>query len=159
MNNKELFETYINPELEFIKHVCWKYWDKTSELEDLHSEVLTNIFRYINTYDSSKPIRPWLYTIIGHDMLRLQKRKWRSIIDYVDLEQHPFTHIPIEDSKYISEDIYTAIESLSPLHYEIVTLRLKGYKMKEIATILYDQGLVQKDSIDIVKWRIREAYS
>ena len=47
MNNKELFETYIKPELEFNQHVSWKYRDKTSELEDLHSEVLTNIFRYI----------------------------------------------------------------------------------------------------------------
>lgn len=159
MNNNELFERYINPELRFIKHICWKYWDKQTEFEELHNGILTNIFRYIHTYDPSKPIRPWLYTIIARDMLRIQSREWQSPIDYVDLEQYPFAHISVDDDMFINEEIHTAIESLSPLHYEIISLRMKGFKIREVATMLYEQGMIQTESVDIIKFRSREAYS
>ena len=105
MNNNELFEKYITPELTYIKHTCWKYWDKISEFDDLYNEILINIFRYIHTYTPSKPIRPWLYTIIKRMMLKMQKRRWNSRIDYVDLEQLPFSHIPTEEDECISDSI------------------------------------------------------
>lgn len=157
MRNK-LFKEYINPELGFIKNVCRKYWDTTSTFDDLYNEVLMNIFRYIHTYDPSMPIRPWLYTIIGREMLKLQKKQWQTPIDYVDLGQVPFLHIPIEEDNAVTEDIYTAIESLSPLNYEIISLRMKGYKIKEIASMLYECGKIKMDNVRIIRFRIREAY-
>ena len=159
MNNNELFEKYIMPELDYIKHVCWKYWDKTTEFKDLHSNVLADLLSYIHTYDSSKPIRPWLYTAIRHDMVRFQKRQWASPIDYVDLEQYPYSHISVVDNHDSYDDVYAAIESLSPLHYEIISLRMKGYKIKEVATMLYEQGQVATDSVNIIKFKIKEAYN
>ena len=159
MNNNELFEKYIMPELDYIKHVCWKYWDKTTEFEDLHSNVLADLLSYIHTYDSSKPIRPWLYTAIRHDMVRFQKRQWASPIDYVDLEQYPYSHISVVDNRNSYDDIHAAIESLSPLHYEIISLRMKGYKIAEVATMLYEQGRVAAESVNIIKFRIKEAYN
>lgn len=159
MNNNELFEKYIMPELDYIKHVCWKYWDKTTEFEDLHSNVLADLLSYIHTYDSSKPIRPWLYTAIRHDMVRFQKRQWASLIDYVDLEQYPYSHISVVDNHNSYDDIHAAIESLSPLHYEIISLRMKGYKIAEVATMLYEQGRVAAESVNIIKFRIKEAYN
>lgn len=159
MNNNELFEKYIMPELDYIKHVCWKYWDKTTEFEDLHSNVLADLHCYIHTYDSSKPIRPWLYTAIRHDMVRFQKKQWASPIDYVDLEQYPYSHISVVDNHDSYDDVYAAIESLSPLHYEIISLRMKGYKIKEVATMLYEQGQVATDSVNIIKFKIKEAYN
>lgn len=159
MNNNELFEKYIMPELDYIKHVCWKYWDKTTEFEDLHSSVLADLLCYIHTYDSSKPIRPWLYTAIRHDMVRFQKKQWASPIDYVDLEQYPYSHISVVDNHDSYDDVYAAIESLSPLHYEIISLRMKGYKIKEVATMLYEQGQVATDSVNIIKFKIKEAYN
>ena len=159
MNNNELFEKYIMPELDYIKHVCWKSWDKTTEFKDLHSNVLADLLSYIHTYDSSKPIRPWLYTAIRHDMVRFQKRQWASPIDYVDLEQYPYSHISVVDNHDSYDDVYAAIESLSPLHYEIISLRMKGYKIKEVATMLYEQGQVATDSVNIIKFKIKEAYN
>lgn len=158
MNNNELFEKYIMPELDYIKHVCWKYWDKTTEFEDLHSDILTVIFRYIHSYDISKPIRPWLYTIICREMSRLQHKVWQTPIDYVNMEQYPFLHISVEEDNHANDDIYAAIESLSPLHYEIISLRMKGYKIKEVATILYKRGQIATESVSVINFRIREAY-
>ena len=63
MNNNKLFEKYINPELGFIKNVCWKYCTRTIEFEELHNEILAIIFRYIHSYNPSKPIRPAVH---GH---------------------------------------------------------------------------------------------
>lgn len=159
MNNNKLFEKYINPELGFIKNVCWKYWTRTIEFDELHNEILAIIFRYIHTYNPSKLIRPWLYTVIGREMHRLQKHTWQAPIEYVDLEQYPFSHIQVENDEFAYEDLYAAIESLSPLHNEIISLRMSGYTIKDIAEILYERGLMISNSVNIVSSRINEAYS
>ena len=92
-------------------------------------------------------------------MVRFQKRQWASPIDYVDLEQYPYSHISVVDNHNSYEDIHAAIESLSPLHYKIISLRMKGYKIVEVAKILYEQGYIVSDSISAIKLRIKEAYN
>lgn len=56
--NNELFEKYIRPEFGFIRRMCWKYCINKSEFQELHNEVLTNLFIYIHTYNRSGHIRP-----------------------------------------------------------------------------------------------------
>lgn len=92
-------------------------------------------------------------------MVRFQKRQWASPIDYVDLEQYTYSHISVVDNHNSYDDIHAAIESLSPLHYEIISLRMKGYKIAEVATMLYEQGRVAAESVNIIKFRIKEAYN
>ena len=92
-------------------------------------------------------------------MHRLQKHTWPAPIEYVDLEQYPFSQIPVENDEFAYEDLYVAIESLSPLHNEIISLRMSGYTIKDIAEILYERGLIISNSVNIISSRINEAYS
>ena len=92
-------------------------------------------------------------------MHRLQKHTWQAPIEYVDLEQYPFSHIQVENDEFVYEDLYVAIESLSPLHNAIISLRMSGYTIKDIAEILYERGLIISNGVNIVSSRINEAYS
>ena len=157
-SNKELFDKYIYPELDFIGRLCRKYCMDKTAFSDLYNELLTNLFLYIHTYDPSKCIRPWLYVIVRREMSRLQRENARTPVAFVDLEGVPYSYIPVRDNGSQYEDIHMAINMLAPVHRDIVRLRLEGYKIKEIAAMMYARGCISADSRHIIKARLKESY-
>ena len=156
--NNELFEKYIRPEFGFIRRMCWKYCINKSEFQELHNEVLTNLFIYIHTYNRSGHIRPWLYTIIRRDMLRLQKKQLDEPIKFVDLSQPRYSNLPATDYNIGLSDVNIAVRQLDHLHRTVVELKMSGYKIHEIATIMYQRGDITANSSNIIRYRLREAY-
>lgn len=157
-SNKELFNRYIYPELDFIGRLCRKYCTCKSDFPDLYNELLTSLFLYVHTYDASKPIRPWLYVIVRREMHRLQRKSVCRPVDFVDLEQAPYSYIPSRDNGNRHEDVYAAVNKLKPVYRDIVLLRLEGYKVNEIATIMYAQGCISANSRHIINARLKESY-
>lgn len=51
-----------------------------------------------------------------------------------------------------------AINMLDPVHRDIVMLRLEGYKIKEIAAMMYARERISADSRHIIKVRLKESY-
>lgn len=157
-SNKELFNKYIYPELDFIGRLCQKYCMDKAVFPDLYNELLMNLFLYVHTYDTTKRIRPWLYVIVRREMCRLQRKSVCTPVDFVDLEQAPYSCIPAGNNEHQNENVHMAINMLDPVHRDIVMLRLEGYKIKEIAAMMYARGHISADSRHIIKARLKEAY-
>lgn len=61
---EELFNKYILPKKRLIAYVCRKYASTEEERPEFYNDVLLNLYKGIETYDSQRPINPWLYTYI-----------------------------------------------------------------------------------------------
>lgn len=156
--NKELFNKYILSELGFIRRLCRKYCLHKPDCPDLYNELLIHLFLYIHTYDTSKGIRSWLYVIVRRKMYCLQRKKVRAPVDFVDLEQAPYSCVPVWNGENRHGDVRVAVSMLGPVHRDIVRLRLDGYRIKEIAAMMYSRGHISAESRNIIKAKLREAY-
>ena len=109
-------------------------------LEDCVQESLIAIHRARHTYDSSRPIRPWLFTIIRHkmiDMLR-QQRSDKRLEDHKDL-------LAPEQDPALQTNIGRLLGALSPDHRQAVLLtKFWGFSVRESASRLgVSEGVVK----------------
>ncbi len=160
-DNNKLFELYIRPELRYIRNVCWKFCRDKNCCDEYYNEILTTLFLSIHTYNPAQQIKVWLYVIIRREVVRKQKRhsKERETIEYVDLEQSFYKNIHFEEvTKGIYDDVYYAVSLLNPVERRVMEMRLQEYKIKDIARLLFQEGILDVDSIHIVKYHIKKAY-
>ncbi len=161
-DNNELFDTYIRPQLRYIRNICRMFCRDKSCCEEYYNEILTTLFLSMHTYNPELHIRAWLYVIIKREVARKQIRRSRhkDVITYADLEQPYYQNISsCEDSSpETHNDLYHAISILAPVAKRIIEMRLQGYLIREISKALFQEGIIKADSINIVKCHIREAY-
>ena len=71
------FEAMFKAESSFVWHSLRRLGIARSDLEDLTHEVFLTVHRRLGDYDSSRPIRPWLFGIT-----------YRTAMRYRDLARH-----------------------------------------------------------------------
>lgn len=160
-DNNKLFDLYIRPELRYIRNVCWKFCRDKDCCDEYYNEILTTLFLSIHTYNPAQQIKVWLYVIIRREVTKKQKRqsKERGIIEFVNLEQSFYSDIHFEETpEETYDDVYYAVSLLNPVERRVMEMRLQEYKIKDIARLLFQEGILDVDSIHIVKYHIKKAY-
>lgn len=76
-----LFHRYYHPLVSWIEWRCHDH----ARAEDIAQETFAAVVRYIATFDSSRPIWPWLRTIAGH----LAGRETRAVGPETPVERMP----------------------------------------------------------------------
>lgn len=76
-----LFHRYYHPLVSWIEWRCHDH----ARAEDIAQETFAAVARYIGTFDSSRPIWPWLRTIAGH----LAGRATRAVAAETPVERLP----------------------------------------------------------------------
>jgi RNA polymerase sigma-70 factor (ECF subfamily) len=76
-----LFHRYYHPLVSWIEWRCHDH----ARAEDIAQETFAAVARYIGTFDSSRPIWPWLRTIAGH----LAGRATRAVAAEMPVERLP----------------------------------------------------------------------
>lgn len=175
--NTALFETYVVPNMADVKSLVRYYTLVPSHYEENLSIILEELYRYINTYDTSKPIITWLHICI--------KRKCAKIYRDMAIERQHRSGLMIEDIREltnrrgfnggygrelgydienqgslmmsISDSVYSALMQLpsfllSPLFYQI-----EGYSIREITEMEHEKGNIPIYSQSIVQSRIFRA--
>ncbi|MDQ0720264.1 RNA polymerase sigma factor (sigma-70 family) [Paenibacillus sp. W4I10] len=93
--------------------------------DDITQETFIQVFRKFNTFDSTKPIKPWIYKISINTMRNmLRKQKWLTFVGYT----------PEIADKELIEDIIIQNEESMLLWKEIDQLSLKS---REILILHY----------------------
>lgn len=161
--NKKLFERYIQPEMDFIRHVCWKYCYDKPRFEEYYNEILTNLYLYVHTYNPELGIRAWLFTIVYREMRHKMESLFceHSLIDFVDpmeLRNVNIVEEPDDGKERLRRILYDAIDRLEPLYRDIILMRLRGQTMQEIASELYHEGRLCSDNVNNIKSRMRHCY-
>lgn len=165
----ELFYTYIYPYRRLIKYLCWKYSCSRQEMEDNYIEALTNLYKYINTYDPTKPIETWIHIstkrLIYELNYKYQKFKRDNNQDinkiadtHTNLNHMSEKEVSIENYRsFYNDRILNALDQLNPKYKEAFLLSLTGYSLKEIVEITHKNGNLKNPNIETVKSRIHLA--
>ena len=158
---EELFNIDILPKKRLIAYVCRKYASTDEERQEFYNDVLTSLYKGIETYDNQRPINPWLYTVIKHCFIQVlkhrQKFKYDDNIDVEKMEAAPMNERSINHMEYhnyrehFSNDILLALDTINPIYREAIIMQQCGYRMKEIATQLFLKNLIQSEDEKVVK--------
>ena len=146
--------------------LCIKYTANPEDIDDNYVEVLTNFFKYIETYDPTKSIQTWLHIvtkryIIDADSKRSHMKfsdnlKVSDIGDTIlDDDEINANCMSVENYRqYYNDDILEALDSLEPIYKEALLLQQAGYKLHEIMDITYKSGSLKTRNIETVKSRL-----
>ena len=110
---------------------------KSKELaDDITQETFIQVFRKYYTFDSSKPIEPWIYKVtlnVTRNMLR--KQKWLTFIG----------KLPEESSLNLVENTVLKTEEESELWREIVNL---NFRSREMVILHFYSGMKLREISD-----------
>lgn len=147
-----------------------RYTFNPNDTQDNYVEVLTNMYKYIESYDSKRSIHTWLHIVTKRcvfDMDQRRKRQQDMLNDDNDVDSfsvsNDFTEIgevsagamSIDNYRELySDDVLYALDQLKPQYKRALLLQQAGYKLKEIAEIEYRNGALDSRNIETVKSRL-----
>lgn len=153
-----------------IYKLCMRYTFNPNDTQDNYVEVLTNMYKYIESYDSKRSIHTWLHIVTKRcvfDMDQRRKRQQDMLNDDNDVDSfsvsNDFTEIgevsagamSIDNYRELySDDVLYALDQLKPQYKRALLLQQAGYKLKEIAEIEYRNGALDSRNIETVKSRL-----
>lgn len=153
-----------------IYKLCIRYTCNPEDIQDNYTDVLTNMYKYIETYDSERSIHTWLHIVTKRCVFDLdQKRQkdqsmwnrdneidtYSDQLDKEDEEHVSFRAMNLSNYKeFYNDDILNALEQLKPSYKRTLLLQQAGYKLKEIAEIEYKNGALDSRNIETVKSRL-----
>lgn len=163
----QLLQKYVMPHKNLVYSICIKYTYNQEDIEDNYVEALVNFFKYMDSYDPTKPIKTWIYAVTKRLVADLNKRNKTDTPkdDNVDISElnsilldecePTANHININNYKdHYCDDILWALDQLKPIYREALLLQQAGYKIGEIMEISYKNGTLQTRNIETVKSRL-----
>lgn len=144
MNNTELFNLYIVPNIKYAKHVTQYFVHNNFYVDDVFNDVLIHIFLYIHTYNPKQSnIRAWLYVVVRNSVYR-QIGKYNNDTSPTDdfrtyggTDSHKQLPMSAEELKSgvsgLSDRTFTALSSLNNIEIEMILLRCNGYSFYDLA--------------------------
>ena len=149
---KALFDKYVTPYTRMIYKLCIRYTFDSSNIEDNYVEVLTNMYKYIETYDSERSIHTWLQDMRNCDN---DIETYASEDILTDLEEVSSNVMGISNYRELyNDDILNALDQLKPQYKRALLYQQAGYKLKEIAEIEYRNGALESRNIETIKSRL-----
>lgn len=165
-----LFNKYILPFSNMIFKLCKDYSWNHHNVEENYSEVMTNFYRRIDTYDTTLPIKAWIHTCVKHQVWACERQRQahnnksddNDIDDFKDdllCDDHVSMNVlGVENWRdYYNQDIVEVLDELKPRHRDALILQEAGYSLKEIAEIEYKKGSLKSPNIETIKSRLRLA--
>ncbi len=163
----ELFEQLIRPNINLVFSLSIRFSRNPQDVRDNYTEALTNLFRYIHTYNPEKSLANWIFICTKRLIYDLDRKRaqWKTTDD-VDPERIVSHHA--EDSsevsynflgihnymEYYSDDVLRALAKLKPIYREALLLQQAGYKLEEIMEIAHRNGSLKNPNIETVKSRL-----
>lgn len=166
----KLFHKYVYPYKNLIYHICIKHTASYENISDNYNEVLVNFFKYVDTYDTSKPIKTWIYAVtvrLVYDLESKRKRFQRTgDVGEIPIEQVVSDEVLSDDGisanamtlenyrELYSDEVLFALDQLKPMYREPFLLQVAGYRLDEITEILHQNGSMKNANIETTKSRI-----
>ena len=163
---RALFKKFVEPHLAVIKSLVVKYTDKYQDVEDNNIYVLSQLYMYIHTYDTTKDLKTWIHIVTKRACFNQNKKRSQYLSIQTDIEmcsndalhQHGTANMAEADfgslADNLSDKVYGAMMKIDPYKLSPFLLYAQGLKIREIAKIEWKAGHVDKKSEDLVKSRI-----
>lgn len=165
----KLFNAYVIPYTRMIYKLCIQYTCEKEDIPDNYTEVLTNLYKYILTYDPSRSIKTWIHIVTKRCVFDMDKKhrdrrsmqnKDNDIDTYIDDDSSTEDNVTYKSmdltnyEEWYNDDILAALNQLKPCDKRALLLQQAGYKLKEIAEIEYRHGTLESGNINTIKSRL-----
>ena len=118
---------------------------------DVYQEVLLTLHKARFTYEPSRPLGPWLFTVARNSILDALGKNRKFAEREVPTETLPESNASEMDGS-LGDELHQALNSLSPIHRDAVELlKLRGLSLEEAALEL-------KISVAALKVRAHRGY-
>ncbi len=115
---------------EHIFRLAYLVLRDAAEAEDVAQEAFVRAFLSLDSFDSNRPLRPWLTRIA----VNLARNRRRALGRYLNQLRRLFSDEPEPErtnagpenavqNHWLANDLWTAVQRLSPIRQEVVYLR------------------------------------
>ena len=117
--------------------ICLRYADNRDEAAEILNDGFMKIFSHISRFDLTRPLKPWLRTIMVNTSINHYKQKQRTIqaeeMERASRESEAETIL----SGISYQEIIVLLHQLPPSYRTVFNLYvIEGYKHEEIAKML-----------------------
>ncbi|KGX92003.1 RNA polymerase [Pontibacillus halophilus JSM 076056 = DSM 19796] len=125
---KKLYEIHAT----YALQLAFALTKNHSDASDIVQEAFVKVYRHVESFDTSKAFKPWLYSIVMNEAKDYMRKNRKVTVVPIDEE-----HIEAKGIESPVEDLYEALDYLQPIHREVIVLKyLNGFQEKEVAEIL-----------------------
>lgn len=162
-----LFDKYIRPYFNMVYKLCIQYSNRSEDVEENYSIVLTTLFRGIETYDPSREIKTWIHIVTKRQVFEVNRKRAKEDNRDRDQDVHDICDNIMDDDhissncmclenyrEFYNDDILAALDSMKPMYKDALLLQMAGYSLQEIADIEFEKGNLTSRNIDTVKSRL-----
>lgn len=163
---EKLFNQYIVPNFSSIKSLTRRYTDHYQDVEENYNYCLAQMYNYIGSYDPNKSLDTWIHICTKRACFNQNKKRAEEASHYTDVdmctpeELHQNGNSMIVDAGFgtladnLSDKMYIALMSIPPHRLSPFLLFVQGHGIREITSMEYKMGHLEKRSEDMVKSRI-----
>ena len=130
--DKQSYDQFFEKLIPFVREVVKQRTGYVNE--DIVQEALISVHNARHTYDSSRPIAPWLISIIKFRIADNKRLYWSNsnkLIQYALLNEIDFS---TTNDQNLNSDVYEAINNLPERQRKILWYsKVEGYSLKEIS--------------------------
>ena len=166
--NKPLFNKYIMPNLDEIKSLVFFYSSNKQEVDSNYNFVLTEMYKYIHTYNPAKPLKTWLHIVAKRGTQLQNKRQYDSHCHDHGIS-YDFDHENGDDDEVlecgeglttmivgnvidnVSDKVLSALQRTPPALLSSFILYYQGYSHQEIVDIEYRRGYIDSNDPEAQK--------
>ncbi len=140
--SRKQFKQIIQENNERIERICRYYSNSPQDQEDLHQEILMQIWNSLDNFRGDAQISTWIYKVAVNVSLTFRKNSYKALNLYVDSNTQNLDNlIAFEDiDNQIFEKRFNIlkkeINQLSVVEKALISLVLEGLSIKEIAEVI-----------------------
>ncbi len=164
---RKLFDEIVVPNMELVRRLSVRFSRRRQDENENYNECLINLYRYIHTYDPSKPFVNWAYVCCKRLVNDLNKKRASfKVADRVNPEnfvshyaespsEESCNHMGLDNYRTLySDSVLGAIDRLNPIYSEVLLLQQAGYSLEEITRMVYRNGTLNTPNVETVKSRL-----
>lgn len=138
----EAFEQLMDAYETRVYRLALRFTGSVPDAEDVTLEIFHGIYRSIGRFRGNSSLGTWIYRIAMNNCLEFRRKRRLEVVPYDDelsLATTNWRHDPVQSAnrQELSEKVEAAINSLSPLHRDVIVLHeLQGLTYQEVAATL-----------------------
>ena len=166
--NNRLFEEIVLPKYDYVLSIVRKYTDRPENVDENFAIVLTELYKYIQSYNPEKKLETWLHICAKRTCQEMNFKRYKQDSKYSDNDpfssqvarehiMQPGVFSTRDMSDCLTDEIVCAMRMIQPHKLSAFILQVQGYTIKEIAEIEFMRGHIDKKNEGKVKSRIFQA--
>jgi RNA polymerase sigma-70 factor (ECF subfamily) len=126
-----------------VYRLALRFTGSVPDAEDVTLEIFHGIYRSIGRFRGNSSLGTWIYRIAMNNCLEYRRKRRLDVVPYdeelMSVASTNWRHDPVLSANQmeLSEKVEAAINSLSPLHRDVIVLHeLQGLTYQEVAATL-----------------------